>query len=154
MATVFRNTRNMAQIRPWAIYYTQTLWESFGQHLYYNLTAKYKCDRNNENCMSDNCNRCSGVVLFNDRFSDKVEEDSMFKWYQWVEKIENGFIQKVSKEGSTTDALRTLPSSYRNSSHLALVPQWKAGVLLQSITKQRKLFYSNTYAFTSDGLFW
>ena len=56
--------------------------------------------------MSNNCETCSDATLFNQVFQDVVEEDSTFKWYQWVEK--NGFLQKAVRHGSTADAFDEL----------------------------------------------
>ena len=70
------------------------------------FTAKCKCDVDNEERMTNNCDKCSGMALFNQRFRDVVKEDPTFKWYQWAE--ENSFIQKLAKHGSTTDAFEDL----------------------------------------------
>ena len=72
------------------------------------FTAKCKCDPGSEACMSDNCEMCSEAKLFNERFRDKVSEDTIFKWYQWQEV--DGYIQKTPLEGSTSDAFDDLAS--------------------------------------------
>ena len=72
-----------------------------------NFTDQCVCDASDERCMANNCEICCDGQLFKEKFKNKVQEDLIFKWYQWVQDGDN-YLMRMEIDGSTYQAFDDL----------------------------------------------
>jgi len=62
------------------------------------------CDPENETCMSNKCQNCSGCQLFLKSFSSIRNNENKLHWYRW-DTDQSNYITKIAVEGTVKDAM-------------------------------------------------
>ena len=71
---------------------------------------KCVCNYSNEDCMSDNCDKCKDGALLKQNLTAKITQlDACIKWHQWQEDGEQ-YLSKVEHIGTVSVALDSLVS--------------------------------------------